>query len=143
MRKKIVSLLLFWGLMLGLNFQAFSGVNLKNGNFYISYTDIVVPGGGNKLEITRTYNSKATAVGWFGFGWGSEYETYLEVAADGAVIVHENGSGAETRFLPNTPIDAKTASLKIIDAMKKKTGLTDKVAKDLQAKLEKDAELRN
>ena len=36
-----------------------AGVNLKNGNFYISYTDIVVPGGGKKLEITRTYNSKA------------------------------------------------------------------------------------
>ena len=37
-----------------------AGVNLKNGNFYISYTDIVVPGGGKKLEITRTYNSKST-----------------------------------------------------------------------------------
>ena len=45
-----------------------AGVNLKNGNFYISYTDIVVPGGGKKLEITRTYNSKSTEVGWFGFG---------------------------------------------------------------------------
>ena len=49
---------------------ALAGVNLKNGNFYISYTDIVVPGGGKKLEITRTYNSKSTEVGWFGFGWG-------------------------------------------------------------------------
>lgn len=27
--------------------QVFAGVNLKNGNFYISYTDIVVPGGGH------------------------------------------------------------------------------------------------
>ena len=43
--------------------MAFAGVNLKNGNFYISYTDIVVPGGGKKLEITRTYNSKSTEVG--------------------------------------------------------------------------------
>ena len=33
--------------------SAWGGVNLKNGNFYISYTDIVVPGGGKKLEITR------------------------------------------------------------------------------------------
>ena len=37
---------------------AHAGVNLKNGNFYISYTDIDVPGGGKKIEITRTYNSK-------------------------------------------------------------------------------------
>ena len=56
---------------------AFSGVNLKNGNFYISYTDIIVPGGGHDLEIVRTYNSKSTDRGWFGFGWGSDYETYL------------------------------------------------------------------
>ena len=26
--------------------SAFAGVNYKNGNFYVSYTDIVVPGGG-------------------------------------------------------------------------------------------------
>ena len=48
--------------------MAFAGVNLKNGNFYISYTDIIVPGGGMDLEITRTNNSKSTEKGWFGFG---------------------------------------------------------------------------
>ncbi len=36
----------------------YAGVNLKNGNFYISYTDIVVPGTGKTLDMTRTYNSK-------------------------------------------------------------------------------------
>ena len=49
---------------------SFAGVNLKNGNFYINYTDIIAPGGGHDIEIIRTYNSKATEVGWFGFGWG-------------------------------------------------------------------------
>ena len=49
---------------------AFGGVNLKNGNFYITYTDIVVPGGDHDLAITRTYNSKSNDNGWFGFGWG-------------------------------------------------------------------------
>ena len=38
--------------LLLLSSYSFSGVNLKNGNFHISYTDIVVPGGGKKLEIT-------------------------------------------------------------------------------------------
>ncbi len=90
--------------------MASAGVNLKNGNFYISYTDIVVPGGSKKLEITRTYNSKSTEVGWFGFGWGSEYETRLEFSADGSVVIHEHGSGAKTRFTPKTPIDAFAAS---------------------------------
>ena len=48
-----------------------AGVNLKNGNFYITYTDIIVPGGGNDLVIERTYNSKSPGKGWFGYGWGS------------------------------------------------------------------------
>ena len=58
-----------------------AGVNLKNGNFYISYTDIIVPGGGHDLEVVRTYNSRATGTGWFGFGWGSDFETHLSVGS--------------------------------------------------------------
>jgi YD repeat-containing protein len=122
---------------------AHAGVNLKNGNFYISYTDIVVPGGGKKLEITRTYNSKSTEVGWFGFGWGSEFETRLEVSADGSVIVHEHGSGAKTRFTPKTAIDPIASSTKIVNEMKKKTALSDKAASDLIQKLAGNAELRH
>ena len=76
---------------------AFGGVNLKNGNFYITYTDIIVPGGDHDLEVTRTYNSKSTDNGWFGYGWGSLYETKLMVSADGSVVVMENGSGAQTK----------------------------------------------
>jgi YD repeat-containing protein len=123
--------------------SAFSGVNLKNGNFYISYTDIVVPGGGKKLEITRTNNSKATEVGWFGFGWGSEFETRLEPSADGAIIVHEHGSGAKTRFSPKTAIDPVAASKKIVEEMKKRTSLSETAAADLVQKLTVNAELRH
>jgi YD repeat-containing protein len=122
---------------------AHAGVNLKNGNFYISYTDIVVPGGGKKLEITRTYNSKSTTVGWFGFGWGSEFETRLEVSADGSVIVHEHGSGSKTRFTPKTSIDPVAASTKIVNEMKKKTALNEKAASDLVKKLSNNADLRH
>lgn len=120
-----------------------AGVNLKNGNFYISYTDIVVPGGGKKLEITRTYNSKSTEVGWFGFGWGSEFETKLELSADGSVIIHEHGSGAKTRFTPKTPVDAQAAAKKIVNEMKKKTALSEKAASHLISKLATNAELRH
>jgi YD repeat-containing protein len=120
-----------------------AGVNLKNGNFYISYTDIVVPGGGKKLEITRTYNSKSTEVGWFGFGWGSEFETKLELSADGSIIIHEHGSGAKTRFTPKTAVDAVAASTKIVNEMKKKTALSEKAASDLIQKLALNAELRH
>lgn len=122
---------------------ALAGVNLKNGNFYISYTDIVVPGGGNKLEITRTYNSKATDVGWFGFGWGSDYETNLKVSADGSVVIHENGAGGKTRFTPKTSVDATAAAKKIVEVMKKKTTLSGKAEKELLKRLVNNAELRH
>ena len=123
--------------------SAWGGVNLKNGNFYISYTDIVVPGGGKKLEITRTYNSKSTEVGWFGFGWGSDFETRLETSADGSVVIHEHGAGGKTRFTPKTAVDAEAASKKILEAMRKRTQLSEQAAAQLLAKLKNNAELRH
>jgi YD repeat-containing protein len=137
---RLISLML---LALIMSSSAFAAVNLKNGNFYVSYTDIVVPGGGKRLEITRTYNSKATEVGWFGFGWGSEFETFLETSSDGSVIVHEHGSGARTRFTPKTSIDAVAAASKIVNEMKKKTVLSEKTAAELTDKLATNAELRH
>ncbi|WP_372653252.1 DUF6531 domain-containing protein [Halobacteriovorax sp.] len=136
---KLVKLLL---LLFLIPATAFGGVNLKNGNFYISYTDIIVPGGGHDLEIVRTYNSKSTEKGWFGFGWGSDYETFLTVSADGSVIVHENGSGANTRFVPKEAVDPVAAAQRIIEAMRKRTSVTEQVAKSLKVKLTNDAELR-
>lgn len=137
---KLLSVALMTSLV---SMSAFPGVNLKNGNFYISYTDIVVPGGGKKLEITRTYNSKATEIGWFGFGWGSEFETRLEASADGSVIIHEHGTGAKTRFTPKTAIDPVATSTKIVNEMKKKTALSEKAASELIQKLAANAELRH
>ncbi|EQC50916.1 DUF6531 domain-containing protein [Bacteriovorax sp. DB6_IX] len=119
-----------------------AGVNLKNGNFYITYTDIVVPGGGHDLIIERTYNSRSPEKGWFGYGWGSDYETYLNVSADGSVVVHENGSGAMTRFTPKQAVNPEAAAKKIVEAMRKKTSVSSQVANSLIKKLKNDAELR-
>ncbi|MBF0299097.1 MAG: RHS repeat protein [Oligoflexia bacterium] len=133
----IIVLFLFVSFVSG---SAFAGVNLKNGNFYISYTDVVVPGG-QKLEVSRTYNSKASKIGWFGYGWGSDYETYLVVSPDGSVVIHENGSGAETRFVPGD-VNAEAAAEKIVKVMREKANLQEKAARDLTNKLKNDAELR-
>ena len=122
--------------------MAFGGVNLKNGNFYITYTDIIAPGGDHDLEVTRTYNSKSTDNGWFGFGWGSLYETKLMVSADGSVVVMENGSGAQTRFVPKEAINVEISSKKIIEAMKKKEPVSDVMVQSLMKRLNSDAELR-
>lgn len=138
---KKTNLLVFILALASLGAQA--GVNLKNGNFYISYTDIVVPGGGKKLEITRTYNSKSTNVGWFGFGWGNLYETKLTPSPDGCVVVREHGSGGKTRFCPKNAVDPVAASNKIIEAMRKKSPLTGSAAKSLLERLKNNADLRH
>ncbi|MEX0799412.1 MAG: DUF6531 domain-containing protein, partial [Bacteriovoracaceae bacterium] len=122
---------------------SFAGVNLKNGNFYISYTDIVVNGVGQKMEMTRTYNSKSTSVGWFGFGWGNVYETKLVSSADGCVVVHEHGAGGKTRFCPKNPVDAEAAANKIVEAMRKKNSLPEASVKNLLERLKNNAELRH
>ena len=133
--------LLFLVLLL-LPVLSFAGVNLKNGNFYITYTDIIVPGGGHDLMIQRTYNSKSTEVGWFGFGWGSDFETFLVVSPDGSVTVHENGSGALNRFIPEGKIDPTVAAQKIVDAYRKGTTLSETAANKLIEQLKNDEELR-
>lgn len=70
-----------------------AGVNPKNGNFYVSYTDVVFKETHIKFEITRTYNSKIATAGWFGVGWGSDFETFLYTIPGGGVCIHNNGSG--------------------------------------------------
>jgi YD repeat-containing protein len=120
-----------------------AGVNLKNGNFYISYTDIVVPGGGTNLKITRTYNSKSIKKGWFGMGWGSNFETRLWVSADGSVIIREYGGGAVTRFTPKEDINVKDAVGRIFEAMAKEGLSVDgSYGEKLRKDLSNNAELR-
>lgn len=122
---------------------AFAGVNLKNGNFYISYTYIDVPGSGKNLSITSTYNSKSTEVGSFGFGRGYYYDTKIVTNPDGCAIVHEHGAGGTTRFCPQNKVDPVKASQKIVDTMKKSSSLTAKAEKDLMERLTNNAELRH
>lgn len=85
-------------------------VNLKNGNFYTSHTDLTI-NSSTDFEITRTYNSKFTGDGWFGLGWGSDYETFLIPQIDGTILVHENGSGGYTWFKP------QNMSIKVNDSL--------------------------
>lgn len=91
-----LTVLLIAGIMSG---NVVAGVNLKNGNFYISYNDLTMSSLA-ETDITRTYNSKSVDIGWFGFGWGSDFETRLETSASGSIIIQENGSGATTYFEP-------------------------------------------
>lgn len=73
-----------------------AGVNHRNGNFYMSYSDIEFPG--SKTEIMRSYNSLTTSVGLFGYGWGTYMETRLFALPDGNLFVRWWGGGDEDLF---------------------------------------------
>ncbi|MAZ89298.1 MAG: hypothetical protein CL693_16835 [Cellvibrionaceae bacterium] len=79
---------------------AFAGVNFNNGNFYMSYTDLVAPEDrkGWPIEVDRTYNSLASFEGIYGPGWGSTVETYLEVESTELIKVYESGCGSVTVY---------------------------------------------
>lgn len=79
---------------------AMAGVNPKNGNYFVSFDDITQESGGHELNLSRTYNSKSKLSGnsWFGYGWGSPFETRLMVMPDASVVVHEHGTGQESYY---------------------------------------------
>lgn len=86
-------------LLILVTLSATAGVNIKNGNFYISYTDHDLTRY-NGMEIMRTYNSKSADKGLFGIGWGSEIETRLYMIGDGHVLIKEFGAGSPNQFSP-------------------------------------------
>ena len=133
----------FLYLLILFSHDLFAGVNLKNGNFYIEYTDIIVESGIG-FEIRRTYNSKSVGMGWFGLGWGSYFETFFIPQIDGSILFYENGSGGKTWFYPeknnlavsDSVILRKVANLWFEEDKERKYGtvLNDYVSKILSDK---------
>jgi RHS repeat-associated protein len=71
-----------------------AGVNTALGNYVTSATDLKVSTIGPALQLTRTFNSMDTHTGWFGKGWSSTYETWIETSTDGyanAIIHYADG----------------------------------------------------
>lgn len=97
--RKLLSSVTFLAAFLLIGSPAQSNVSLRNGNFFVAYTDIIYPGGAEP-KVERVCNSKSPYKGMYGWCWGTEYEVFLTVAADGCVVVHEYGGGAENRFCP-------------------------------------------
>ncbi|MGZ8984061.1 MAG: DUF6531 domain-containing protein [Methylotenera sp.] len=121
---------------------AHAGVDPKNGTFFITYSDISLKNNGHELEITRTYNSKSAEVGWFGYGWGSRYETRLIVLPDGSAVIKENGSGRTTYYRTKSESAIKTGIKRIVEASTQRENLTPAAANELATKLLGDEELR-
>jgi len=122
--------------------NSFAGVQLRNGNFFITYLDSKTTLNGATLELARTYNSKSNYVGWFGYGWGTEYEVRLEPSADGSVFVFENGSGAVNKFYAKSidPAALKKVIDLVVASVKAKKPINKATEDQLVARLSKDPE---
>jgi YD repeat-containing protein len=118
---------------------------MKNANFSSSWTDLIVPGAGYDLKVTRTYNSRSLYNGLFGFGWCSDFETKLNILPDGNLKVIECGGGMEVIFTPKgfSQKDIDKMILQIIKRSKEKSKQSDSYFDSLAKSLKSDAKLRS
>ncbi|MGY1524781.1 RHS repeat-associated core domain-containing protein [Streptomyces sp. MN3] len=79
-----------------LNDALVARVNVSNGNLMLAATDFDIAGVGQKLQLTRTYNSLEAPWGKVSQRWWQGYERYLQVG-DGEVDVFD-ATGSLLRF---------------------------------------------
>ena len=56
-------------------------VNVTNGNMYLQQTDYQLPGAGEAIAVSRTYNSISQNTGLFGRGWSTMYDEVMTTQA--------------------------------------------------------------
>jgi hypothetical protein len=76
-----------------LNDALVARVNVSNGNLMLAGTDFDIAGVGQKLQLTRTYNSLEAPWGKLSQRWWQAYERYLQLG-DGEVVVCHGGCSA-------------------------------------------------
>jgi RHS repeat-associated protein len=59
--------------------QVGAPINVTNGNMYLQQTDYRLPGIGEQIDVTRTYNSSSQSIGLFGRGWSTAYDESVKV----------------------------------------------------------------
>ncbi len=120
-------------------------VDMKNANYTDSWTDLQFTGSGYPLKVQRFYNSRSTFSGIFGFGWCSEFESYIETTPEGRLSLLECGAGQETLYSP-AKYDGKTQAKLIEDLVahyrKVTPGATETGANTLREQLGQSSELR-
>lgn len=71
-------------------------VNLQNGNYTSTVTDISIPQGiGPEITVDRTYNSQDKTEGYFSYGWRFDMP---EITKEGEDIIITDGSGTKLTY---------------------------------------------
>jgi RHS repeat-associated protein len=107
--------------------QACSGdpVNTATGDFYETTTDMVIPGRGPDLEVTRTYSSLAANAGAesaFGRGWSFTYDMALKIDPETGDAVILNGNGSRTEFFATEEGDFVASSRVLASLVENENG---------------------
>ncbi len=126
------------GLIFSINILAF--VDMKNANFSDSWVDYQSSGTGYQLKIQRTYNSRSTYDGFFGFGWCSDFETRLEIMPDSSLKVIECGGGQEVSFTTAKELKGFKLSKYIKKLVNLSQQVNPRLKKSYLKRLEKDLE---
>lgn len=133
-------------LIMSFSMPAFALVDMQNANFTETWVDLEIPDTGYNLKVERAYNSRTLHNGLFGFGWCSNFETSLEILADGRVKRLECGAGQEIIYAPKSfdKDDVKNGIQKIIAAIRKeKPNLSRTELLSITKKLNEDTEYRD
>lgn len=119
---------------------AFSLVDMKNANYADSWVDYQSNGTGYKLKVQRTYNSRSTFDGIFGFGWCSDFETLLEVLPDSSLKVIECGGGLEVSYTSGKELKGAELKKHISNLLEMSKEVNPRLNKAYLKRLRKDLE---
>ncbi len=83
-------------------------VNAINGNMYLDEIDYSLPGIGESINLTRSYNSIIQSSGLFGHGWSTQYEENITQIADHGLRLGMPDGRAVYFGRPNTNVSTFT-----------------------------------
>jgi len=84
----------------GCNAGAGDPVNVTTGNMYLEQTDFQLPGAGEAIDVTRTYNSSSQDINLFGRGWSSPYDRSVQTINSQLKRLNL-GDGRSVYFVPS------------------------------------------
>jgi YD repeat-containing protein len=80
------------------SFAVIKGVNVRNGNFSVTYKTSLDNNDPSGIPFDRIYNSRSEHQGLYGLGWGTAMENTVSFLTDGDLVIEENGTGALTHY---------------------------------------------
>ncbi len=117
---------------------AHSFVDTKNSNFADSWVDYSTQGTGFQLRVQRTYNSRSTHDGLFGFGWCSDFETRVEITPSNSLKVIECGGGMEISYVSGKTLKGKQLESHIDKIISMSKKVNPRLQKNYIKRLKKD-----